>query len=820
MNRGAPARLVVVLVLVLASVANAALAAPTKPGKGEGPGRARITIDAPDGVPATVMLDGRTQRFAAKGVDGTRQVVVLDVESGAYRVRMPRVIADGRPYVGVATRPTLVVRPGATADLRVRYVAEPAARDVHATQITGTSVALTWEAPAGARVQIRRTEGALPARTRGKGVAVPVDGSTATDDGLTPGARYTYAVFTQHRGRWMGPTALTLVTAPPQTQPSDATYVAAPSTLIAAASDIVSVGVSGELLRVTLADHVPTPVPGAAIVLPNTPDIGGGIGVVAAISADGRTVDLEQGGLADAFDYYSLSIDDLSGPVQDDVAEVGAVTPTMAGHTAAAADQPMLAAADQPTLAAAEKKCMGTSSAKVSLAPKLRPGGYLKIDLDKYKALGVTVPKGVIIKAEVYIEVGGGATIDTAAGVTCEITLGEYELTYPSKPIDIAFTLQPGAKVSVDGKLKISNLGFKTKTGFGVDGYISFVGKHSFKTKRISERAWLSPKIETNGRVRIKLGVGIAVGPKVGIPKLGGKAGFGGEINPFDVQFKAAFPAPDPRFNECLEATASFSMAPYISYKLYLGSKFKLSAKVTFEALDKSWKYGTLYWPKNCQNLPLPKDEEEPDDSLLGDGVDKIDDAVTGDDGQWGYVDGFVPGKKTWVLSTGNVSDAIGPPSQFASTDLGRVGDAELTQLAGYDTFDAVTYTVTLVPAGDTLHVRYAFASEEYPEYVGSQFNDVMAVRVDGEQCAFVPGTTAAVSVNTVNHQTNSGYYVDNTEGAAGYGTSMDGLTTPLTCSVPVTPGAPVTVDIRLADGSDHIYDSAVALLDGGIWAD
>ena len=50
--------------------------------------------------------------------------------------------------------------------------------------------------------------------------------------------------------------------------------------------------------------------------------------------------------------------------------------------------------------------------------------------------------------------------------------------------------------------------------------------------------------------------------------------------------------------------------------------------------------------------------------------------------------------------------------------------------------------------------------------------------------------------------------------------TTMDGLTVPLTCSVPVTPGQPVTVQIAVADTSDHVLDSAVALVDGGIWAD
>ncbi len=58
---------------------------------------------------------------------------------------------------------------------------------------------------------------------------------------------------------------------------------------------------------------------------------------------------------------------------------------------------------------------------------------------------------------------------------------------------------------------------------------------------------------------------------------------------------------------------------------------------------------------------------------------------------------------------------------------------------------------------------------------------------------------------------------MNSASGAAGYSTSMDGLTVPLTCSVPVTPGQPVTVQIAVADTTDGIYDSAVALVDGGI---
>ncbi len=95
-----------------------------------------------------------------------------------------------------------------------------------------------------------------------------------------------------------------------------------------------------------------------------------------------------------------------------------------------------------------------------------------------------------------------------------------------------------------------------------------------------------------------------------------------------------------------------------------------------------------------------------------------------------------------------------------------------------------------------------------------------MAVQVGGVNCATVPGTNQAVAVNTVNAGINADHYVDNATGAAGYSTAMDGLTVPLTCSATVTPGQPVTVRVAVADASDGALDSAVALLDKGIWSE
>ena len=128
------------------------------------------------------------------------------------------------------------------------------------------------------------------------------------------------------------------------------------------------------------------------------------------------------------------------------------------------------------------------------------------------------------------------------------------------------------------------------------------------------------------------------------------------------------------------------------------------------------------------------------------------------------------------------------------------------------------------MPTGSTLVVRYAFGSEECPEYVGSRCNDVMTVLVDGQNCALVPGTSTPVAINSINQPSHSQHYVDNAAGAAGDNTTLDGLTKPLECRVAVQPGKPVTIRIATADASDSAYDSAydsaVALLDGGIFSE
>jgi len=76
-----------------------------------------------------------------------------------------------------------------------------------------------------------------------------------------------------------------------------------------------------------------------------------------------------------------------------------------------------------------------------------------------------------------------------------------------------------------------------------------------------------------------------------------------------------------------------------------------------------------------------------------------------------------------------------------SETDLQRVaGGANLRNVA--------KYTIKFIPTADTLRFRYVFASEEYPEFVCSPFNDVFGFFISGPNPS--GGTYDAVNIARV----------------------------------------------------------------------
>lgn len=180
--------------------------------------------------------------------------------------------------------------------------------------------------------------------------------------------------------------------------------------------------------------------------------------------------------------------------------------------------------------------------------------------------------------------------------------------------------------------------------------------------------------------------------------------------------------------------------------------------------------------------------------------------------GEFSGASGVIGFDEGIILSSGRADDVIGPNDNSGkSVLLFAPGDSDLDALTGgFSTFDATILEFEFtVPAGsEEVSFNYVFGSEEYNEYVGTQFNDVFAFFINGDNCATVNGNP--VSINTINNGSNSGSYIDNTDGSND--TQMDGYTTVLTCTSSVDASGPNTMKLAIADTSDRVLDSWVLL--------
>jgi Secretion system C-terminal sorting domain len=180
------------------------------------------------------------------------------------------------------------------------------------------------------------------------------------------------------------------------------------------------------------------------------------------------------------------------------------------------------------------------------------------------------------------------------------------------------------------------------------------------------------------------------------------------------------------------------------------------------------------------------------------------------------------------LITTGKANLALGPNnSAKTGLDLHRPGDPTLSALSGHDTHDAVILEFDFMSlSDDTLFIKYVFASEEYPEFVGSQYNDIFGFFVWGpnpaggdyanHNIALIPGTNTPVAINNVNHLSYTNFYVDNTGGAE---CQYDGFTVPLTASFSVLANQTYHLKIAISDAGDGIYDSGVFLESyPGVW--
>jgi Calx-beta domain/RTX calcium-binding nonapeptide repeat (4 copies) len=211
--------------------------------------------------------------------------------------------------------------------------------------------------------------------------------------------------------------------------------------------------------------------------------------------------------------------------------------------------------------------------------------------------------------------------------------------------------------------------------------------------------------------------------------------------------------------------------------------------------------------------------------TLLGSGVTATNITFTGANVAGGtFTGGIAAGigiDSGIILSTGNIAFAQGPNNTGSRTgNNGKAGDTDLDTIVDpLSTEDAAVLEFDFIPSSSTISFSYVFASEEYPEFVNSNFNDVFAFFLNGQNIALIPGTTTPVSINTVNAGssftpgtgTNSSFFTPN------YGTTFDlqfdGFTTVLSATATgLVPGVTNKIKLAIADTGDSSYDSAVFL--------
>ncbi len=269
-----------------------------------------------------------------------------------------------------------------------------------------------------------------------------------------------------------------------------------------------------------------------------------------------------------------------------------------------------------------------------------------------------------------------------------------------------------------------------------------------------------------------------------------------------------------------------------------------------------------IRWARIGETLTLPNQSvvavgpEEMARQLGGAGIRLIKVSYAGANRASGIISGldsYLGGNNWIVLSTGDVqnvvdkcsghlmspdSQGIPAPDSLISTSNSTPGDPSLERLlprqedgAYPPTFDAAKLEIQFVPEHEYVQMNYVFASDEYPEYVNTGFDDVFAIFLNGSNAALLPDSLAPVSIDSVNNgnpvikglnfATNPNLFLDNRHRCL-LPLEMDGLTIstdpvshkriPMIVQARVSPGVVNSLRIEIADVGDMKGDSVVML--------
>ncbi|MBC8173140.1 MAG: choice-of-anchor L domain-containing protein [Chitinophagales bacterium] len=231
--------------------------------------------------------------------------------------------------------------------------------------------------------------------------------------------------------------------------------------------------------------------------------------------------------------------------------------------------------------------------------------------------------------------------------------------------------------------------------------------------------------------------------------------------------------------------------------------------------------------------------------SLLGEGVTISGVELTCTDGAYGLfecIDCNVGIPQGIILTSGDVTVAEGPNSGSGDTGAwGAPGDEDLSDVSGFETYDACVLEFDVTVVSDSLIFNFVFGSEEYTTYVNSSVNDAFGLFISGpgitglQNLALVPDTEVGISINTVNPLEYEEYYIDNgvgcipsfggcTETTLGspwtddeYYIGYDGFTVVMTAKAETIPCETYHLKLGIADAGDGVLDSGVFIEAGSL---
>jgi len=188
------------------------------------------------------------------------------------------------------------------------------------------------------------------------------------------------------------------------------------------------------------------------------------------------------------------------------------------------------------------------------------------------------------------------------------------------------------------------------------------------------------------------------------------------------------------------------------------------------------------------------------------------------------------------IISNGNASNAIGPnTSEKKSSKLNFNSDPDINKIAEYKgCYDTALFEFDLISNTDEIKFRFFFGSEEYPEYVFKNVNDVFIFLVTNlttnisENIAVLKGDkNTPITIDHINHKVNSDYYIPNiiwdssildlyrndiTKLELPFTFQYDGFTKVLEATAKVTPNTKYHFKLGISDVGDQLFDSGIFL--------